>query len=89
MIKHYTEPIQKIKSIYRPPRTVNYKGHKIIVKYKREKIEVYKCKHCEFKHLNLEKNGKWLKTHLTRVHKFNFIKGHSQQVKVQNTIFVN
>lgn len=88
MIKDYTKPIKKIKHIYRPPRKVNYKGHTITIKYRREKIEVYKCKHCDFKHLNLEKNGKYLKVHLTSVHKLNFIKGQSQQTKVQNTILV-
>lgn len=88
MIKDYTKPIKKIKYIYRPPRKVNYKGHTITIKYRREKIEVYKCKQCDFKHLNLEKNGKYLKAHLTKIHKFNFIKGHSQQTKIQNTILI-
>ena len=88
MSADYSKPIVKIKSIYRPKRTIHYKGHKIVVKYKRDKIEVYKCKQCNFKHLNLEKDGKYLKSHLTKIHQFHFIKGHSQQVKVQNTILV-
>lgn len=80
------KPFVKIKSIYRKPRTVSYKGHKVVIKYKREKVKVFKCKHCDFKQLNIDNNGKYLKAHLTKVHKTQFIKGHSQQVKIQNLI---
>lgn len=80
------KPIVKLKTIYKKPRVVTYKGHKVTIKYKREKVKVYKCKHCEFKQLNIDNNGKYLKAHLTKVHKVQFIKGHSQQVKTQNAI---
>lgn len=80
--------IRKIKDIYRKSRKVKYNGKFVTIKYKREKVKVYKCKHCDFKHLNLEKNGKYLKAHLTRIHKVYFIKGHSQQVKIQNAIIL-
>lgn len=84
----YDKPFIKIKNIHRKPRTIKYKGHEIVIKYKRKKIKIYKCKQCEFKQLNRDNNGKYLKAHLTKIHKIHFIKGHSQQVKIQNTIII-
>lgn len=82
----YGGPMKKPPPRIRKPRIVNYNGNAITVKYKRVHTDIYYCKQCKFKHLNPDKTGRKLKEHLTRVHDFKFIQGHSQQVKMQNAI---
>lgn len=82
------KPIVKIKTIYRKPKKIKYKGKVVIIRYKRKKVKIYKCKHCNFKQLNAYKNGRYLRAHLTKIHRMVFLKGQSQQTRTQNAIMV-